>query len=796
MSTNRARTLSNIAVVIALGVVVFLLVRQYGERRDRQAGIAGGVLVMAPSYEERLDLALSKASRSTLGLEARQQLEKKASTVAIDRPDLVDGWPDGFQTTPLLSEPAQRALLFADDEQAAAQQLRQAGVDMVALHWRISPSIDRNRRVLSRLYHHDELSWFSLLRITDELLLYRVLEQPVTFPAPLAAVSIAALRAMLAGKTVTGIPAVKAREGSWEMMATIRGQGRELAYGLAHDKELEGVLSELADDLERGHRRYMEWWGFPPLTRHVDDLAIELHRVVEKAVVETREDSDLRALWELGIDGVIMRDYEDRKGASFPGAVSYTHAYRDVETFFTRAASFHHLRFKRPWRAPEVGLEMVRTVHFKEIPGKGIIQLYRGTPLVPMQGVTLESIRQGVLSAGEWYLTNLRPNGTVLYKFWPAENRESNEYNLVRHTLATWNLVQAWHLDPRPEFLAGARKALDFTLRWVVEDGDMAYITFNDNTKLGSVVVGLLGMIELAEVTGDHSHDALMRKFGEFVKFMQEPDGKFRGYHVSEDHPYFNEVNDIVPGEAALSLVYLSCYFDDPSYLEPLPAYWSYYQPWFRERVAKKREGAPWPAYTYSSDTRLELVQFGPWTVIAANAYHEATGDMQVARFGLEVARWMIETYEWTEDRAPYPDFVGGYYKLPNELPAMQAFCYGEGTAAAYELALRAAPEEAPFFEQATRETMRFALQMQFNEYNTYPFSRPWQVMGGIRYALNETKVRIDYVHHALSSMYIYLRAAGKDPNLPEGVRQRQEGAPPPDASTASAQPEEGETAQ
>jgi hypothetical protein len=61
---------------------------------------------------------------------------------------------------------------------------------------------------------------------------------------------------------------------------------------------------------------------------------------------------------------------------------------------------------------------------------------------------------------------------------------------------------------------------------------------------------------------------------------------------------------------------------------------------------------------------------------------------------------------------------------------------------------------------------------MQYDDWSTYPFSRPWFVRGGIRYAMNETKVRVDYVHHAMSAMWHYYNAAIKDPNLPEEVRR------------------------
>jgi hypothetical protein len=60
---------------------------------------------------------------------------------------------------------------------------------------------------------------------------------------------------------------------------------------------------------------------------------------------------------------------------------------------------------------------------------------------------------------------------------------------------------------------------------------------------------------------------------------------------------------------------------------------------------------------------------------------------------------------------------------------------------------------------------------MQYAERSVYPFTRTKDAFGGIRYAMTETKVRIDYVHHALSAMYQYYRAAERDPNLPAEVR-------------------------
>ena len=92
-----------------------------------------------------------------------------------------------------------------------------------------------------------------------------------------------------------------------------------------------------------------------------------------------------------------------------------------------------------------------------------------------MDLVDVPTLQQSVVDGGHWYMRNLAPNdqpldyqpGQVTYKAWPSENRYSNEYNLVRHTLATWNLVQAWEMDPsQTQFLDGAEAALEWTLTW------------------------------------------------------------------------------------------------------------------------------------------------------------------------------------------------------------------------------------------------------------------------------------------------------------------------------------------
>lgn len=762
-----------------------------------------GITVSAPDASGRIRAAWQTLDRSAVETETVKLLERVKSDVAVDVADKFSGL-EGSRLLDISQRADLMKLLEGTDENAAAEALRAAGAKVLVLHSAIRPSVDRGSTVISRLYHHDELSRFQLAQVGAETLVYLVVDQQVALPAQVAQDAVNWIRDTLAGRKPPPFPPIKPERMSWMLVTTIRGQGQELSWSLADGETLDKALLETVDDLERHYRRHKEILGFPPLTQSVDDWVFEIHRVTERATIlpSAREEAALEDLWEMGIDGAVLLDKEKKLSGIFTGAVATQRSFIKADSFLKALAREFRFDSIRPWRDEKIGLDLIRTVHYREVKGKGMIPVYRGTLSVPLATITLDSVRQSILLAGEWYLANLQPDGTVTYKYWPEENRYSDEYNHVRHTLATWNLWQAWTIDPRPEFLVGAKKAQDWTMesllfrdgsnleewekkdlalspmRAEIEREGMAYFRHANNNKLGSVVVGLFGMIELARATNDHSLDDTMRKLGRFVLFMQQENGSFRPYHVPEEHPYRTAVNDIVPGEAALALVYLYEYFQDPRYLEPLPKFFEHYKPWFRERAARKHPERPWPAGVYDNNDRLELVQFGPWAVMAADAYTRVRPeDKEAAEFGMEVARWMIESYQYTSDRTPYPDYVGGYYKFEGELPAMQAFCYAEGTAAAYAIALRHAPEQASYFEERTREAVRFGVQVQHDAFDTYVYSRPYQVIGGIRYAMNEPKVRIDYVYHAQSAMYQWLKAAERDPNLPASIK-----APPDDA--------------
>jgi hypothetical protein len=410
-------------------------------------------------------------------------------------------------------------------------------------------------------------------------------------------------------------------------------------------------------------------------------------------------------------------------------------------------------------------------------------------PEVPLSWITDRRVQDMLVAGGEWWLENQRADGSFEYKFWPEQNRSSEEYNEVRHLLGPRDLADTWRYRNDPRYLDGARRAMDWLLNYEVDAARPAegplphppagttlfrYPSYAEhaagarpaNQKLGTVAVALLAWVAWADATGSHAEDERIRRMAEYVRAMQEPDGRFRPYFVHSGHAYEGSRNDIVPGEAMLALGMVAEYFQEPGWIAGWKKFLDHYRPWFRTRAERKIPTGRWPRDTYVDQDRLDLVQFGPWSVMAAKQVHRLTNDADAGAFGLEVADWMIDHYQWRSDRTPWPDYVGGYYKMPAELPAMQTFCYSEGTAAAYALATRHAPDRAERYARATKEAIRFLEVMQYDDLDSYFTSRPDKVRGGIKYTMNENKIRIDYVGHGLSTLSQWLDARRADPSV------------------------------
>ena len=709
-----------------------------------------------------------------------------------DRPVLVLGKLPEMSVGDLsyadLREPTQE-MLWGSDGAALAHDLASQNIRGVALHRDMRGALDEDATLFSRLAYHNHLEWFQLRHVSEEWLIYTVRTSTMRLPQATGQELLLGLRARLEGQPATPL---SWRPQSVRLMASLRGQGSMLVIRHAVGDDIEEVLDELAASLRRSWERDVVPEGRASLDESLSALRLEIHVVMERAPVEPRSRYAIFDLWEMGVDGMMFKQrpgQDPEKFTFMPGSEMVTRSHRSADQFLRFAVKRGGWHDLRPWSQDRrTRLSLIRTQHFMEsaLGGGDAVRLVRGVPDVSLDAMTEAHIRSMLVRGGDWWMHNMKESGRIEYKYWPVQNRRSDDYNEVRHILATRDLADTWRYQNDPRYLEGSRRAMDWLLAYEVDasstpQGPMPhppegttlfrYPSYEEmkaggrvsNQKLGTVAVALLGWVAWADATGSDVEDERIRKMAKFVLSMLEKDGRFRPYYVQYGHAYEHERNDIVPGEAMLALAMVADYFDELEWVEPYPKFLAYYQPWFRELAAKQQATGRWPRDTYDNETRLELVQFGPWSVMAAAKVYQLTGDEEAAKFGLDVADWMIDNYQWSTERSAWPEFVGGYYKMPIELPAMQTFCYSEGTAAAYAIAKRFDPERAKKYEQSTLEAIRFLEVMQYDALDSYFLARPQQVDGGIKYAMNENKIRIDYVGHGLSTLSQYLDALALD---------------------------------
>ncbi|TVQ91872.1 MAG: hypothetical protein EA397_08200 [Deltaproteobacteria bacterium] len=828
-----------VGVVLAAGVVGGLIVWQGYMSRAPEQELTGELADMyrppksdrtkacttlRGSHEERFDACLAELARPRLSKAAKGELQSfaKSGKTLVIGPKL-DADADEL---PLPEE--LKSLLHATDEKAAAAAVRELGVRAVVVYRDLTQAIDRDATVISRLAQHDHLEWFQLRRVTEQLFIYTVRESPSVVPLSTGTLLLEGLRARLEGRPP---PAQSWKpKSSVRLMASARLQGHTLVIRHSVGRNLERVLDELASKVQRQWDRHVAIEGHGILEDRLDDVRLEVHVVMERAQIEPRSAYAIFELFELGVDGFFLRRARGLKPEKFtyvPGSEAVPRAFKSAEAMLRDGVQRFGWNHPRPWEDSRTRFDLMRTSHFMEKRpggGAGAVRLVRGMPEVKMRDLTDDRIRDMLVAGGEWWLYNLQEDDSFTYKYWPEQNRFSSDYNEVRHLLGVRDLADTWRYRKDPRYLQGSRRAMDWIMRYAVRDTDppdsrlphppAGSMLFRypfkpgevprkpPNQKLGTVAVALLGWVPYARVSGDRSEDENIRAMAKFVLSRLESNGKFDPYYVHRGHSYHNMKNDIVPGEAALALGLVAEYFDEPEWVEFYPKFLDYYEPWFRERAKRVRPTGRWPHGTYTNDDRLDMVQFGPWSVMASAQYYKLTGDERAAAFGLEVSDWMIDNYQWSEERSPFPDFVGGYYKIPTELPAMQTFCYSEGTAAAYRIAAKFKPEAKEKYDVSTREAIRFMGVMQFDETSSYFAARPDLIHGGIKYAMNEQKVRTDYVGHGLSTLSQYLDARAFDPEvelkltepsldeLPPAPRR---GAPSRASSGASGSDEDGD---
>jgi len=264
-----------------------------------------------------------------------------------------------------------------------------------------------------------------------------------------------------------------------------------------------------------------------------------------------------------------------------------------------------------------------------------------------------QAMASASLAAG-WIERAQRPNGTYLYEYNIAEDREIADYNVVRHagvTMSLYQLAAAGDLSVLPT----ADRALGWMQDNMLEREDWAAFRdpYSGRVQLGASALLLAGLAQRRLATGDTSYDDFMRRVGRFLVVMQRDDGSFLNFYLPETgRPDPNYTSKYATGEAFWALAMMHRFFPGEGWDRPTRAvadYLSLYRdeaegnkfpPWADQWAAYGlAEMADWPlnednvAYARSLSERFGfLVRFesqrtdGPWSKLIFGRRARAAG--------------------------------------------------------------------------------------------------------------------------------------------------------------------------
>ncbi len=395
----------------------------------------------------------------------------------------------------------------------------------------------------------------------------------------------------------------------------------------------------------------------------------------------------------------------------------------------------------------------IRTEGFVEAPERGAAALpvLRGN--TPAPELTPRRLREAAIAGGRYLLRMLNDRGKFVYEYHTNDGRRSDPvsggYNMPRHSGTTYFLAQLYRYTRLPEFRAGAERAMQYmgeqtpSSCGVTPAGqpEPPYACVTDagapSASMGATALAINALAEFEVATGERTYHDVMLRLGEFVLFMQRPDGSFSHYFdlatrtrdLKTRTMYFD-------GEAALALARLYEVTGDKKYLAPM------------EHALDWLTGG---SYDYFAGSFF----FGEdhWTCIAAEAASRYVKKAQYVDF-CEAYGKFLRRAQFAPGEAPgQPDFSGGYgftpFFPPNNTPVSSRT---ETMISAWRLS-RAHGRAAPDTKRQIWRALEFLTRNQIRPDNTYLLHDGELSQGALMGSTVRRDIRIDYIQHACSAM-------------------------------------------
>lgn len=744
---------------------------------------------------------ISKTASLTAEEYFAQALQNKGKTLGIG-PGAMNYKVKGTSLIGTDTIPGMTEAMAGTDVNRVIDLLKKEGIK----HVLVDPSVAvRNpmpeNNVRNRLALGRPAGALSASLMSQALFYYQLGDPPPQLPENFKKALIAIARDGFGGKDFSApasIQPIAKNPPTWTLFLTVRPiQASHLSYHTVADTNpfrAAFKTGQKAREYYTSRNSFVEKYG-PVDSALENKLTLEMEVMFDEATFVGPKDSTF--MWrfiEPGIYGVRMNP--GGKLHYLPPWYSVAGDLRTVDALLDRTAERLAKQNKDYWRRPDVAVDRFRTIHWRETaPGGPIEDLYRFSPRMPEnKDVTRENMIKALVGLGDWIADNTKPDGRYVYRYFPLKDEENDEYNMVRHCLGPFSMALTQEFSPNPKYQAmadlgmayiekhirwgGAPRKSDGTIdtslkEWMgkpLPGPDTAIIEFpepprNDwSSKMGAVAVSILGYTQYKRVGWDlgPEREKVLKGLANFLLYMHNPEaGDFHHYYVAPESNYYNTRNSIYPGEILYAVARLYGETKDERFRKAFKESMDANLKWFKGQLDLRL-----PDGTFEEEQRKNLVQFQPWIAMAMDEMYRYDQDPAYVEASNFVSTWILDDFQFDEKRSFFPDYMGGYMKVLDELPAMHSFVYTEGVAASYDLAKRAGSDPAIVekLKKGALLTARFLIQQQARPgENDFYYPNPKKAKGAVRYCMNHNKQRIDYTYHALSSAYRIIRAASDE---------------------------------
>ena len=331
-------------------------------------------------------------------------------------------------------------------------------------------------------------------------------------------------------------------------------------------------------------------------------------------------------------------------------------------------------------------------------------------------------------------------------------------YNIIRHNLATFTMLQAYEITGDKKYLDVAQKAIEWVLALKKSDPDKNICYFNhpkydSRYKLGGVGTFLYAMVEFTKMQDMPAWRDDMICFGNFLTEMMTESGEYEYIFYPKDAKPPSKKDDpiyIYPGEADLALVDLYRRTGDKKYIDTVLKSFSHYREWFRDNTG----------------SRGKLGPYVPWAMSAFGELYKVTGNAEHKDYVVEMGDWLLKNIYSNPDTVYFRYQFGSYAysKRLSSYPFWNTGVYGEGMATLALLDNR--------FESTMADMFSFMFNLQLSPADLHIMKTPRKAIGGIGEHQFNYVPRLDYVYHCMAGVYrVLLAARGPASSFPEGAK-------------------------